>query len=173
MVRRLSKLFKKRIALLWIVKAAAIGAGVEFDARRPRFGRQLHRLALAIAIGKKRDAHAASLQASHHFLQENTMLAEIPAVVGRRLRRVIRHQRHLFRLRFLAKDKEILGRITFDVEFRAGETVVDQRTQHRQIGKADMALVRPRVYSQPACPRLQCNMPEMRDIRPRKIATVA
>lgn len=101
------------------------------------------------------------------------MFAEIPAMVGRCLRGVVRHQRHLLRLGLFAKNEEILGRITFDVEFRAGKTVVDQGAQHRQIGKADMALIRPRVYSQPACPRRQCNMPEMRDIRPWKIAAVA
>lgn len=70
---------------------------------------------------QKRDAHAASLQASHNVSQKNAVLAEIPAVVGGRLRRIVGHQRHLFRLRLFAKNEKVLGRIPLNVEFRAGK----------------------------------------------------
>ena len=51
------------------------------------------------------------------------MLAEIPAVVGGCLQRVIRDERHLLRLCAGAKIEEFLRRISFDIEFGLREFV--------------------------------------------------
>ena len=101
------------------------------------------------------------------------MADEIPAMIGGRLRRIVRHQRHLVRLVLFHKAQEILVGIALDVEFRVREFVVDQRAQHRQVGMARVPLVRARMHGQPVRAGGQRDAPDPLDTRPWQVAPVA
>ena len=124
-----------------IIVASAVRTGVELDAVgagvarrrpcRPDRDRQT-------AKRGSRPSSAAARSAS----RKSAWRGEIPAMVGGRLRRIVRHQRHLVRLALFHKTQKILARIALDVELGFGELVVDQRAQHRQVGMARVPLVR-------------------------------
>ena len=63
--------------------------------------------------------------------------------------------------------KEVLGRITFDVELRLRKLIVDERADLGQVGIACMPLVRARMYSQAMRPGGQRNTTKADNTRPR------
>ncbi len=158
---------------LRIVVAAAVGAGIEFHPVCTGLRGERHGFCIAVAVGEERNAHALPFEAADDILQKILLPGEIPAMVGRRLARIVRHQRHLFRLGRLAERQELLRRITFDVEFGLGELVVDQRPQDRQIAEADVTLIRTRMNREPACAGRESYAPETGEIRPGQITAVS
>lgn len=101
------------------------------------------------------------------------VLAEVPTVIGGRLRRIVGNKRHLLRFVPLDELQEHFVRKAFHVEFRLRKLVIDQVADRLEIGKADMPLVGTWVHGQSACSRLERDAAKTGDGWPGKIAPVA
>ena len=125
-----------------------IGSGVELDpvgADSPGAGD--HR---RLRVGEQRHPAAQRLQAFDHRADEFRVPRQVPAVIGGRLLRRVRHQRDLVRPDPLDQCQKPVVGIALDVELTAGPgRLLHQLGQIQHVLLADVPGVRARMHGDP------------------------
>jgi hypothetical protein len=126
-----------------------------------------------LGVDKQRNPDASCLHPLDSRHQHRAVGFDIPAMVGGRLQRVIRHERYLVRRRPLDEGQKVLGRITLDVELAPRIVLPQQAHQLEHIGPPDVPLVGPRMHGDPVRSGIERDPGHPGDTRPRHRPAVA
>ena len=161
--------------------AVGVGAGVELDAIGAALLRagdlRLHR------VHEEADADAPPPVAGGDLPHEAVRgrIGEVPAVVGGELRVGVRDQRRLVGARRLDEAIEARvavvagsgGRVALDVELDVRRLGGQQRGQRLHVGRANVALIGPRVDGDAVCARRDGDPRRVEDAGPGALPRVA
>jgi len=139
-----------------------VGFGVELDAIGTERVGARHRIDIGI------DEHARTApqvsQPSNHGLEPSPVLREIPAVIARRLRRLVGHERALRRPNALHVLEQAMERIAFDVEFDLC-VQPQQRREVVDVARPNVPLVGSRVHRDAVSARANADLRAAHDAR--------